>query len=85
MPQKDRDLVETIIKSISDFPDEVVVRAENDDRGVKIFVKVAPEDMGRVIGAKGVTVEGIRSVLKALGFKQQMAIQLKIEEPVSRA
>lgn len=84
MPLQDRELVETIIKSICDFPDEAKVRDEKDERGVKLFVTVAPEDMGRVIGAKGATVEGIRAILKALGYKQQMAIQLKIEEPVSR-
>lgn len=83
--QKDRELVETILKSIVDFPDEVVVRSEPDERGVKLFAQVAPEDMGRVIGSKGATVEGVRAVLKALGFKQQMAIQLKIEEPASKA
>lgn len=85
MPQKDRELVETIIKSIVDFPDEVVVRAEGDDMGVRISVNVAPEDMRRVIGPAGSIINGIRSVLKALAYKQNMSIKLELLEPANNA
>lgn len=80
-PLKDRDLVETIIKSIVESPDDVIVNSETDDRGLKISVRVAPHDMGRVIGVKGSTIEGIRCILRSLGHRQNVAIGIKIEEP----
>ena len=60
-----KELVEVIAKALVDNPDEVVVtESENDDELV-IELKVAPSDMGKVIGKQGRIAKAIRSVVKA--------------------
>ena len=64
-----KELVEVIAKALVDNPDEVVVtESENDDELV-IELKVAPSDMGKVIGKQGRIAKAIRSVVKAASSK----------------
>ncbi len=78
MPQ---DFLEFIVKNIIDFPEEVVTRIVEDDRGICIFLKVAKRDMGRVLGVQGGTVESIRSILRAYSYRHNLPkISLKVEE-----
>lgn len=60
-----KELVEVIAKSLVDNPDEVVVTEKEDSRSIVIELRVAPTDMGKVIGKQGRIAKAIRSVVKA--------------------
>lgn len=60
-----RELVEVIAKALVDNPDEVVVTEKEDSRAIVIELRVAPSDMGKVIGKQGRIAKAIRSVVKA--------------------
>ena len=60
-----KELVEVIAKSLVDHPDEVVVTERETDKSIIVELKVASEDMGKVIGKQGRIAKSIRTVVKA--------------------
>jgi len=78
---KDKELLETIVTSIVNKPDEVSVERTVDEMGVLLTLKVDPEDMGNIIGRKGQTAQAIRTLLKILGAKNNARVNLKIHDP----
>ena len=60
-----KDLVEVIAKSLVENPDEVVVTQKENGKTTVIELKVAPSDMGKVIGKQGRIAKAIRTVVKA--------------------
>jgi uncharacterized protein len=64
-----RDLLEFIARELVDEPDAVRVEEVKDARGVLLTLRVAPDDMGKVIGRGGRTARAIRSVVKAGGLR----------------
>lgn len=74
----EQQFVEYVVKSLVDHPDEVKIKRTEDDRGVLLELSVAPEDMGRVIGRHGSTALSLRTVLRALGMKNNAHYNLKI-------
>lgn len=58
-------LVEFIARGLVDHPEAVVVRQVEDERGLLLEVRVAPEDMGKVIGRQGRIVKALRTVVRA--------------------
>lgn len=60
-----KELVEVIAKSLVENPDEVVVTEKEDSRAIVIELRVAPSDMGKVIGKQGRIAKAIRAVVKA--------------------
>ena len=77
----DKDFVEYIVKSIVSQPDKVVVKRTVDDMGVLLTLQVAKEDMGKVIGKSGQTAKSIRILLRVIGSKTNVRINMKIIEP----
>ena len=75
-----KDAVEKIIRSLVGEPDAVEVEEIADGKNVRIEVRVAPGDMGRIIGREGRTVKAIRSVLFAAGQKQGKRFHLDLVE-----
>lgn len=73
-----KELVEILAKALVDSPDEVVVTEREDAKGVIIELKVAPEDMGKVIGKQGRIAKSIRSVVKAAAFKENKKVIVEI-------
>ena len=74
-----KELVEVIAIALVDNPDEVVVtESENDDELV-IELKVAPSDMGKVIGKQGRIAKAIRSVVKAASSTLQKKVMVEIQ------
>ena len=67
-------LVEVIAKSLVDSPDEVVVTEVEKENSVVIELKVAPSDMGKVIGKQGRIAKAIRSVVKAAASKEDKKV-----------
>ncbi len=86
----DQQFVEYIVKTLVNNPDKVEVERTIDEKGVLLTLTVDPEDIGRVIGKRGVTAQAIRVLLRALGTKQDARFNLKIvntdgDEGVSRS
>ena len=74
----DQQFVEYIVKSLVGYPDDVVVERTIDEKGVLLNLTVNPEDLGRVIGKRGVTAQSLRTLLRALGTKNDARYNLKI-------
>jgi hypothetical protein len=65
-----KDLLEYLARELVDEPDEVQVEEVADDRGVLLTLRVAKDDMGKVIGRGGRTARAIRTVMKAAAVRQ---------------
>jgi len=74
----DQQFVEFVVKSIVGNPDAVSVVRSVDEKGVLLELTVDPEDLGRVIGKRGATAQSIRTLLRALGTKNEARYNLKI-------
>lgn len=74
----DQQFIEYIVKSLVGYPDDVVVDRVIDEKGVLLSLTVNPEDLGRVIGKRGVTAQSLRTLLRALGTKNDARYNLKI-------
>lgn len=72
-------LLEVIAKSLVDNPDEVVVTEKETEKGLVLELKVAPSDMGKVIGKQGRIAKAIRSVVKAAASRENKQVSLEIE------
>ena len=72
--------VERIISALVGEPDAVEVDQDADGKNVRIEVRVADSDMGRVIGREGRTVKAIRSILFVAGQKHNRRYQLDLVE-----
>ena len=75
----DQQFIEYVVKSLVGHPDDVVVDRLIDEKGVLLTLTVNPEDLGRVIGKRGVTAQSLRTLLRALGTKNDARYNLKIE------
>ena len=78
MSEIDQQFVEYIIKSLVNHPDKVEIARSVDERGVLLELSVDPEDLGRVIGKRGATAQSLRTLLRALGTKNEARYNLKI-------
>ncbi|MBQ7707587.1 MAG: KH domain-containing protein [Lachnospiraceae bacterium] len=74
-----KELVEIIAKSLVDNPDEVAVSETADGDTVTIELKVAPDDMGKVIGKQGRIAKSIRTVVKAAASKGDKKVIVDIK------
>jgi predicted RNA-binding protein YlqC (UPF0109 family) len=75
-----KDMVEYITKSLADKPEAVEVSESIGESVIMIEMNVASEDMGRMIGRKGRTINAIRSLARILGAKQEMKVSVEIVE-----
>ncbi len=73
-----RELVEIIAKALVDCPDEVVVTEKEDGKNLTLELRVAPSDMGKVIGKQGRIAKAIRSVVKAASNKDDRRVDVEI-------
>lgn len=74
----DQQFVEYVVKSLVSHPDDVVVERLIDEKGVLLTLTVNPDDLGRVIGKRGGTAQSLRTLLRALGTKNDARYNLKI-------
>lgn len=74
----DQQFIEYIVKSVVGHPDDVVIERVIDEKGVLLTLTVNPEDLGRVIGKRGITAQSLRTLLRALGTKNDARYNLKI-------
>lgn len=74
----DQEFVEFVIKSLVTKPEAVQIERRIDEKGVLLELTVDPEDLGRVIGKRGATAQSVRTLLRALGTKNDARYNLKI-------
>ncbi len=75
-----RALVEQIAKSLVDEPDQVSVQGVEGEQVTVLELRVAPNDLGKVIGKQGRTARSIRAILGAAGMKLHKRFTLEIVE-----
>lgn len=73
-----KELVEVIARALVDDPDKVVVAEEENDREINVTLRVAKEDMGKVIGRSGRIAKAIRAVVKAAATKTDKHVNVDI-------
>lgn len=72
------DLIETIVKSLVDHPDDVVINQQEDDRKITYNLTVHKDDVGKVIGKQGRIAKAIRTVVYAAATNESKRIHLEI-------
>jgi predicted RNA-binding protein YlqC (UPF0109 family) len=75
-----KEVVETIAKALVDSPDEVAVNEIDGEATTVLELRVASQDLGKVIGKQGRTARAIRTLLRAAGMKLKKRFVLEILE-----
>jgi predicted RNA-binding protein YlqC (UPF0109 family) len=75
-----KELVEAIARALVDHPEQVKVNAVDGEQVTVLELKVAPDDLGKVIGRQGRTAKSIRTLLGAAGMKLRKRFTLEILE-----
>lgn len=75
-----QELIATIAKALVDLPDDVVVNVVEGEQTTVLELRVAPSDLGKVIGKQGRTARAIRTILGAAGMKLRKRFVLEILE-----
>lgn len=70
-----------VLTNLLDEPEQMELRHSVDDLGVLLEVRVAEEDMGKLIGKGGQTVKALRVLLRLIGSKTNSRINLKVLDP----
>ena len=71
-------LVEYLVKSLSDHPDEVVLGEHETDDSILLELKISPDDVGKIIGKNGNTINAIRTVLQAAATSHKKRVKLEV-------
>ena len=74
------EILKTIIQSLVDQKDQVQITRVDDEKGILLKVKVADDDMGKVIGKQGRIAKAIRTVMKAITSKENKKVGIIFEE-----
>jgi uncharacterized protein len=77
----DKEFLEYVVKSLVDYPEQVVIDRSVDEMGVLLTLDVHKDDMGKIIGRSGNTAKAIRTLLRVVGMKNNARVNLKINEP----
>ena len=73
-----KDLLEVIAKNLVDHPEQVSVTESQKEKSLVLELKVAPEDMGKVIGKQGRIAKAIRNVVKAAAIHEDKHVVVEI-------
>lgn len=73
-----KELLESIARALVEFPDEVSVNEVEGDNEIILELRVAKEDMGKVIGKQGRIAKAIRTVVKAAAIKENVRVAVEI-------
>jgi predicted RNA-binding protein YlqC (UPF0109 family) len=75
-----QELITIIAKALVDAPDDVVVNVVEGEQTTVLELRVAPSDLGKVIGKQGRTARAVRTILGAAGMKLRKRFVLEILE-----
>jgi len=73
-----KELLEYLARSLVDSPDEVKVSQVEGERSIILELRVAPDDMGKVIGKQGRIAQALRTILKAASVKEGKRVMIEI-------
>ena len=73
-----RELIEYLAKSLVSSPEDVIVNEVEGERTLVFELKVAPEDMGKIIGKQGRIAKALRTVVKAAAAKEGKKVSVEI-------
>ena len=73
-------LVEVLAKALVSKPDEVVVTEETDGENIVVKLRVAEDDIGKIIGKSGRIAKAIRTVVRAAAIKQNLRVTVELIE-----
>jgi len=73
-----KELLETIAKALVDYPEEVTVNEIEGEKSIILELRVAADDMGKVIGKQGRIAKAIRTVVKAAAVKENKRVVIEI-------
>ena len=74
------EILKTIIESLVENKEEVKITRIDDEKGILLKVKVAQEDMGKVIGKQGKVARAIRTIMKSITSNEQKNVGVIFEE-----
>ena len=75
-----KELVEVLAKSLVDYPEQVTVTETEQDNEILLVLKVASDDMGKVIGKQGHIAKAIRAMVKAAASRTDKKVIVEIEQ-----
>jgi len=75
-----KDLVERIARALVDKPEDVMVTAIEGNQATVLELKVAKEDLGKIIGKQGRTARSLRTIIGAASAKERKRVVLEIVE-----
>lgn len=82
--QKSKEFLEYAVKCIVSNHGAVKVEAVTDEMGVLLTLRVAADEMGKIIGTEGTTAKALRTLLRSVGRSENARVNLKIEDPPGR-
>lgn len=71
-----KEILETIIESLVEDKNSIMITEESDEKTISFKVKVADSDMGKVIGKQGRVAKSIRTVMKSIGAKEHKKVNI---------
>lgn len=81
MEAKYVDYSRNLLAGLCEYPDDVKIKAERDDRGILITATVNKADMGGIIGREGKTIKAIRWLIGVAGKMEDALVSLVLTEP----
>jgi len=79
-PERMRHLILEIVQALADFPDDVSIEMIEDHESTIMRIRVAPQDIGKVIGKQGRTARSLRTIIGAASMKMRHRFSLDIIE-----
>lgn len=73
-----KELLEHLVKALVDDPEQVEVKQVESERMIMLELRVAPEDMGKVIGKQGRIAKAIRTIINAAAIKDNKRVVVEI-------
>lgn len=75
-----KDLLEYIVKNLVTYPEKIEISEVEADGKIVLKLKVAKEDMGRIIGKEGRIIRSIREIIYAYAAKESKKVSVEVEE-----
>lgn len=75
-----KEFIEYLVKNLVDQPDKVEVQCSQNDRGVRVQVRVSQDDMGKVVGRKGMTIKALRTIVLSVCARVGQRVELDLVE-----
>lgn len=73
-----KELVEYLVRSLAEHPDDVLLSMDENEDNVSFELRISPEDFGRIIGKNGNTINAIRTVLQAAASSHKKRAKLEV-------